>query len=69
MEPSVHSFTVQLHRALETIVSQWEHMEQRLHCDTAGPQGMQEIILMEWKLMEQGSIVTTLGLIEPRRPL
>ena len=27
-------------------------MEQRLPSDTAGPQGMPEIILMEWTLME-----------------
>ena len=27
-------------------------MEQRLQCDTAGPQGMQEITVLQWKLIE-----------------
>ena len=27
-------------------------MEQRLHGDTAGPHGIQETIVMHWKLME-----------------
>ena len=52
MEPNIRTFTVPPHRVLETIVSQWEHMEQRLHCDTAGSQGMQEITVLQWNLIE-----------------
>ena len=47
-----HSLQAQPHRALETNLSQWEDMEQRLHSDTAGPHGIQETIVMHWKLME-----------------
>ena len=47
-----HSLQEQPHRALETNLSQWEHMDRRLHCDTAGPHGTQVTIVMHWKLME-----------------
>ena len=55
---------LQPHRALETVVTQWKNVEQRLHSDTAGPYGIQETIVMEWKLMEscaQGFMVRPHG--------
>ena len=67
MEANVHSFMLWPQRALETIVTQCKNVEQRLPSDTAEPQGMQETIVMEWKVME--SSVSGCVLMEPRRPL
>ena len=36
-------------------MTQWKNVQQRLLRDTAGPHGMQEIILIEWKIMDSSA--------------
>ena len=68
-ETNIHCLMLQPHRVLETIVTQWKNVEQRLPSDTAGPHGIQETTVMEWKPMESSVHCFLVDLMEPSRPL